>query len=105
MIGRPDADPRTGLPGLAMPRPLISVSETLPPTEPKLADLVILDADPLADIRNTRRIHTLVVNGRLITQQERAGLLGEVEKAAGSEQPPAKGTAMAHGCGCLGKPL
>ncbi|XVQ07115.1 amidohydrolase family protein [Spirillospora sp. CA-255316] len=70
----------------------------------KLADLVILDADPLADIRNTRRIHTLVVNGRLITHQERAGLLEEVEKAADSDQPPAKGTAMAYGCGCAGKP-
>ncbi|MFI0451975.1 hypothetical protein, partial [Actinomadura sp. 6N118] len=47
--------------------------------------------------------HTLVVNGRLITHQERASLLEEVEKAADSDQPPAKGTAMAHGCGCAGK--
>ena len=29
----------------------------------KLADLVILDADPLADIRNTRRIHRVVKGG------------------------------------------
>jgi imidazolonepropionase-like amidohydrolase len=31
----------------------------------KLADLVLLDADPLADIRNTRRISAVVANGRL----------------------------------------
>jgi imidazolonepropionase-like amidohydrolase len=32
----------------------------------KLADLVILDADPLADIRNTRRISAVVQGGRLV---------------------------------------
>jgi len=31
----------------------------------KLADLVLLDADPLADIRNARRIHTVIKGGRL----------------------------------------
>ena len=31
----------------------------------KLADLVILDANPLEDIRNTNRIHMVMVNGRL----------------------------------------
>jgi imidazolonepropionase-like amidohydrolase len=32
----------------------------------KWADLVLLDADPLADIRNTRRIWQVVHNGRLV---------------------------------------
>lgn len=32
----------------------------------KLADLVLLDADPLADIRNTRRIRAVIANGRLL---------------------------------------
>ena len=32
----------------------------------KRADLVLLDADPLADITNTRKIHAVVVGGRLI---------------------------------------
>jgi predicted amidohydrolase YtcJ len=32
----------------------------------KRADLVLLDADPLADVRNTRRIHAVVANGRLL---------------------------------------
>ena len=31
----------------------------------KLADLVILDANPLDDIRNTNRIHMVMMNGRL----------------------------------------
>jgi imidazolonepropionase-like amidohydrolase len=31
----------------------------------KLADLVLLDADPLADIANTRRIAAVMINGRL----------------------------------------
>ena len=31
-----------------------------------LADLVLLDADPLVDIGNTRRIRAVVVNGRLL---------------------------------------
>jgi imidazolonepropionase-like amidohydrolase len=32
----------------------------------KLADLVLLDADPLADIRNTRRIWQVVHDGRIV---------------------------------------
>lgn len=31
----------------------------------KQADMVLLDADPLADIRNTRKIHTVISNGAL----------------------------------------
>ena len=31
----------------------------------KLADLVVLDADPLADIRNARKISTLIKNGQI----------------------------------------
>jgi imidazolonepropionase-like amidohydrolase len=31
----------------------------------KLADLVLLDANPLADIGNTRRVSAVVANGRL----------------------------------------
>lgn len=31
------------------------------------ADLVLLDANPLADIRNTRRIHTVISRGRVVS--------------------------------------
>jgi imidazolonepropionase-like amidohydrolase len=34
----------------------------------KLADLVILDADPLADIRNTRRIHKVMKAGEFLVE-------------------------------------
>jgi len=32
----------------------------------KLADLILLDANPLADIRNTRRIARVIVNGQVL---------------------------------------
>jgi imidazolonepropionase-like amidohydrolase len=41
----------------------------------KLADLVLLDADPLADIRNTTRINAVVVNGRLLDRKDLDGIL------------------------------
>jgi imidazolonepropionase-like amidohydrolase len=41
----------------------------------KLADLVLLDANPLEDIRNTRRISAVVTNGRLFAGEERERLL------------------------------
>jgi imidazolonepropionase-like amidohydrolase len=36
----------------------------------KRADLVLLDADPLVDIRNTRRIATVIVGGRLLSKAD-----------------------------------
>ena len=49
----------------------------------RVGDLVILDADPLADIRNTQRIHTVVVDGRHIGPEERARLLATAKSIAG----------------------
>jgi imidazolonepropionase-like amidohydrolase len=37
--------------------------------ESKVADLLLLDADPLADIRNTRRIHAVVQGGRFVDRE------------------------------------
>ena len=48
----------------------------------KAADLVLLDADPLADIRNTRRVHAVVVGGRLVDSTARAALLRRAAAAA-----------------------
>ena len=47
----------------------------------KLADLVLLDANPLTDIRNTRRISTVIANGRVFDARARAQLLDHVEAA------------------------
>jgi imidazolonepropionase-like amidohydrolase len=41
----------------------------------RLADLVLLDANPLLDIRNTRRITAVVSNGRLFDAKDREKLL------------------------------
>lgn len=58
----------------------------------KLADLVLLDANPLEDIRNTRRIHVVVAKGRLIDAAERERLLREAEAEAAQVRiaPPAR---------------
>ena len=44
----------------------------------KVADLVLLDADPLLDIRNTRRISAVIANGRLFDSTALADLLARV---------------------------
>jgi imidazolonepropionase-like amidohydrolase len=36
----------------------------------KVADLVLLDANPLADIKNTRRISAVVLRGRLFRRED-----------------------------------
>jgi len=36
----------------------------------RLADLVVLDGDPLADIRNSRRIRAVVIGGRWLDAKE-----------------------------------
>ena len=48
----------------------------------KIADLVLLDANPLTDIRNTQRINAVVSNGRLFDRKALDKLLGEAEGAA-----------------------
>jgi len=44
----------------------------------KVADLVLLDADPLASITNTRRISTVILRGRLFRRGDLDGLLKSV---------------------------
>jgi len=51
--------------------------------EGKLADLVLLDADPLADIRNTRQIEAVMLDGRLWDRSQLDELLARVRTAAG----------------------
>ncbi len=45
----------------------------------KLADLVLLDANPLGDIRNTQRIRAVVADGRLYRRADLDRLLGGVK--------------------------
>lgn len=60
------------------------------------ADLVVLDADPLADIRNTRRIDSVVAAGRVIGSAERKRMLADVEAAV---QEPGQAVAAVGCCG------
>ena len=46
----------------------------------RVADLVLLEADPLADISNTRRIEAVVLGGRLFDRRGIADLLAEIRK-------------------------
>lgn len=51
----------------------------------KTADLVLLDADPLADIGNTKKINAVVLGGKLISKQELDKMLADVETAVGKQ--------------------
>ena len=51
----------------------------------KLADLVLLDADPLADIRNTQRIRAVIADGRLYRRADLDRLLAESAHPVGSK--------------------
>jgi imidazolonepropionase-like amidohydrolase len=55
----------------------------------KLADLVLLDADPLDDIANTQRIRGVVLAGRYFDRAALDRMLRGVEKAAAAEPVPA----------------
>ncbi|SRR5579871_3257932 len=48
----------------------------------KLADMVLLDANPLDDIRNTQKIAGVIVSGRYLSRGDLNRMLAGVEKAA-----------------------
>ena len=50
----------------------------------KLADLLLLDSNPLDDIHNTQKIRALVLRGKLWDRTALDGLLASVEKFAGA---------------------
>jgi imidazolonepropionase-like amidohydrolase len=65
------------------PARYLAATDSLGSIEPgKVADLVLLDGDPLADISNTRRISAVVANGRLFTYRERVQALVAAQNAA-----------------------
>ena len=50
----------------------------------KTGDLVVLDANPLADISNTKRIFAVIVGGTLLKRSDLNSLLQKAEAAAKS---------------------
>jgi len=54
------------------------------------ADLVLLDGNPLSDIRNTRKVSGIVMDGRYYSRRELDGMLAQAAAVAdASSQPPA----------------
>ena len=58
----------------------------------KLADFVLLRADPLADISNTRQIEAVIVGGRVYDRHELDALLRGVEELVANEIVEAEAT-------------
>jgi imidazolonepropionase-like amidohydrolase len=56
----------------------------------KMADLVLLDANPLADIGNTQKIAAVIVNGRYFSRNDVQKILQKVEESA-KKQPTKPG--------------
>lgn len=48
--------------------------------EGKRADLLLLDADPLADVANTRRISAVIANGRYLPRAELDAMMADLAK-------------------------
>jgi hypothetical protein len=55
--------------------------------EGKLADLVLLEANPLEDLSNTRRIRAVIADGQLYRRAELDRLLAEVEASVDQADP------------------
>ena len=51
----------------------------------KTADLILLEANPLDNIRNTQKIAGVILNGRLITKPELQKMLSDAEAAANQQ--------------------
>jgi imidazolonepropionase-like amidohydrolase len=76
------------------PARMLGLDDALGTVTPgKLADLVVLDADPLTDIRNTTRIHTVLTRGRVISPGQRTHMLADI--AAAAAEPTASPTPTA----------
>lgn len=64
-----------------------------------VADLVLLEADPLHDIGNITRINSVFVGGRLIDPAARRAMLDEIE-ATVQKKPATGAPPAAAGCAC-----
>ncbi|MGH7720425.1 MAG: amidohydrolase family protein, partial [Gemmatimonadaceae bacterium] len=71
------------------PARFLNAADTLGTIRPGArADLVLLDADPLTDIRSTSKISAVVVGGQLLDRARLGELLETVKAATGSASTP-----------------
>ena len=67
----------------ATPAAILNEAGDFGAVEPgRIADLVLLDRDPLADIRNTQRISAVIVGGKLLRRADLDALLRQAEELA-----------------------
>jgi imidazolonepropionase-like amidohydrolase len=60
----------------------LGIADSVGTIEPgNVADLVLLDADPLADIRNVARVSAVVLRGRLLDRPALDAILAAVDTA------------------------
>jgi hypothetical protein len=86
---------KAGLPTLAVlraativPAEYVGRAADFGAVEPgRIADMLLLDADPLADIANTRRIRAVVSNGHYYDRAALDQVLAGVERAAAANKP------------------
>ncbi|MEU4626618.1 amidohydrolase family protein [Actinoplanes sp. NPDC023801] len=71
-------------------------------TRGAFADLVLLDAGPLHDIRNTTRIDSVFVRGSHIDPSRRRQMLADIEAAAERPKPATAVPVAFRGCPCHG---
>jgi imidazolonepropionase-like amidohydrolase len=60
----------------------------------KFADMVLLDANPLADISNTQKIAAVVFNGRYFSRADLQKILQKVEDAAKKDPPKPQSSSL-----------
>jgi len=74
------------------PAKMLGATDSMGTVAPgKLADLVLLDANPLADITNTTTIRAVVANGRYFDRAALDSLFIEVRRAKAKEEREAEG--------------
>lgn len=56
-------------------------------TRGRVADLVLLDADPLADIRNVSRISAVIVGGKVVSSERRTQMLDSLRQRYNKPEP------------------